>query len=94
MSKAQITAKAWNDFREIQNYIAKDNPLAANKTLQLLLLKCKLLAITTKIGASSERHRNLRMFPVNSCLIFYRATKKGVEIVRILHSSRDVDNIL
>jgi toxin ParE1/3/4 len=94
MPKTQITAKAWNDFREIQSYIAKDNPIAAKKTLQLLLLKCKLLAQTPKIGASYERYRNLHMFPVGSFLVFYRPIKNGVEIIRVLHSSRDVENIL
>jgi toxin ParE1/3/4 len=34
----------------------------------------------------------LRGFP--KCLVFYRATRGGIEIVRVLHGARDVDALL
>lgn len=34
-----------------------------------------------------------RSFPVGNYIIFYRPTDRGSEIIRILHSARDIPNI-
>ncbi|MBF0110069.1 MAG: type II toxin-antitoxin system RelE/ParE family toxin [Magnetococcales bacterium] len=34
------------------------------------------------------------MFPVGNYLIFYRPANHGVEIIRVLHASRNVENLL
>lgn len=39
----------------------------------------------------SELQMGLRSFPVGRYLIFYRPSATSVEIVRVLHSARDVD---
>ena len=42
-------------------------------------------------------HRELgttvRSFPSGSYLIFYRPVREGIEILRILHSSRDLSSV-
>ena len=35
----------------------------------------------------------LRSFPVKNYLIFYRPIDEGIEIVRILHGSQDIETI-
>ena len=35
---------------------------------------------------------NLRSFPVGSYLIFYHPINQGIEVVRVLHGSRDIPN--
>ncbi|MGH9741426.1 MAG: type II toxin-antitoxin system RelE/ParE family toxin, partial [Candidatus Acidiferrum sp.] len=35
----------------------------------------------------------IRSFPFGSYLIFYRVVTKAIEIVRVLHGARDIENI-
>ncbi len=46
----------------------------------------------------SGRHREelapgIQSFPFGRYIIFYRAVTSGIEIVRVLHSARDIENI-
>lgn len=41
----------------------------------------------------SELAPFLRSFPVKIYLIFYRPIDEGIEIVRILHGSQDIETI-
>ena len=34
----------------------------------------------------------LRSFPIPPYIIFYRTITEGIEVVRVLHQARDVDN--
>jgi toxin ParE1/3/4 len=36
---------------------------------------------------------SLQSFPVKSYLIFYRTIEEGIEIVRIIHGSQDIERI-
>jgi len=36
---------------------------------------------------------NLRSFAVRNYLIFYQPSEGGIEILRVLHSSRDIERI-
>jgi toxin ParE1/3/4 len=36
----------------------------------------------------------LRSFPVGKYLIFYRLIDEGLEIVRVLHGARNIENLL
>jgi toxin ParE1/3/4 len=40
-----------------------------------------------------ELAAGLRSFPMGRYLVFYRPIEDGIEIVRVLHASRDIDNI-
>ena len=92
--KVHITPAARADLLEIRDYIARDNPHVAKKMVQLLHVKCTLLAQTPGIGVNREHYRGLSMFPVGSYLIFYRPGNNGIEIIRVLHTSRDVEKII
>jgi len=46
----------------------------------------------------SGRHREelapgIQSFPFGRYIIFYRAVTSGIEIVRVLHGARDIENI-
>ena len=83
------TAKA--DAREIWAYIAQDNPDAADRLLDRFDRLFRLLVSQPLIGKSVEELApDLRLVPIGNYLIFYRPTKERIEIVRILHSSRDI----
>lgn len=92
----QVTKKqrAEEDLDEIWFYIAKDNLAAADKLLDEIGDSCRLLAQDPFIGRSRpELAPDLRSFPVSRYIVFYAPSAFGVEIVRVLHSARDINPI-
>lgn len=89
MAHIRHTLKAEEDLIEIWCYIAQDNPDAADSFLETINKKCSLLAQSPQMGTlRSDIAENLRYFPVQKYLIFYREIKEGIEVVRIIHGSR------
>lgn len=86
--------KARIDLLEIWNYIAEDNPNAADNLLDLINEKCNLLDENTKLGqARPDISKEMRYFPIKNYLILYQIQSFGIEIVRVVHGSRDIDYI-
>jgi toxin ParE1/3/4 len=94
MGTAQFTPLARKDLQDIKAFIAQDNPKAAAQYMNILKQKCDLLAQTPTIGVCREEYYSLYKFPVGNYLIFYRITETGIEVIRILHGARDIQNIL
>ncbi|HXT12124.1 MAG TPA: type II toxin-antitoxin system RelE/ParE family toxin [Candidatus Angelobacter sp.] len=91
MSRLRLSSQAVRDLDEIEEYISRDNPDAAARTVILIREKCSLLSEFPGIGRTrSELLPNLRGFPVGNYVIFYRSVHTGIEVVRILHGARDI----
>lgn len=91
MPKVLSTPRADRDIMEIGLRIAQDSPRAAEKTLTALDRKCKMLARLPRLGRRREELApGLRSFAVGSYVVFYRAMRGGVEIIRVLHGARDI----
>jgi toxin ParE1/3/4 len=59
-----------------------------------ILERCSLLARQPYMGrARPELAYNLRSIALARYMIFYRPSSNGVEIVRILHGSRDIEGL-
>ena len=41
----------------------------------------------------TELANNLRSFPADDYIIFYRPTEAGIEVARIVHGSRDISRL-
>jgi len=94
MKKIFYTEKAQQDLISIWSYIAEDNHYAADKILDLIYEKCKILAENPHIGQSRDDIAvNMRYFPIKNYLALYQINCDGVEIVRILHGSMDLYSI-
>lgn len=94
MSQVIYTPLAQSDLSEIFSFIAADNIEQSAKYLRLIDDKCHLLAKFPQMGKT--RHEffvNLRSFPVKSHIVFYQPIENGVEILRVLHKSRDISQI-
>ena len=53
--------------------------------------KAKKLADFPDMGVSRpELADQLRSFPVDRYVLFYRGVSDGIELVRVLHSSKDI----
>ena len=91
---AKLSPFAANDLRETWLYISDDNREYADKTVDEIMAKCEFIALSPKIGKlRSDLVSNLRLFPFKHFNIYYFQTEFGIEIYRILHSSRDTVQI-
>lgn len=83
--------QAESDLREISDYIAQNNPETAIRFLLKLNEQFKILAENPFLGRSREELlADLRGFPFGNYVVFYLPLDNGIEIVRILHGSRDI----
>lgn len=102
MSRRLIIApEAELELDELVAFIAEDSLEAAMRLYDAAESAFKRLLLMPEIGATRELatpgFEGLRMWPIPDFpnhLIFYRPTAAGVEIVRVLHSARDIPGIL
>lgn len=87
--------EAESDFDEIWWYIAQDSPHNADRFLDHIQERCLALAGFPQMGISrDELKAGLRSHPVGNYMIFYFPLKDGIDIVRIINGSRDIENLL
>ncbi len=94
MSQLRISPRAISDLIEIWSYIADDSVANADAFIDKLYETIQLLARQPGSG----RHREelapgIQSFPFGRYIIFYRAVGSAIEIVRVLHGARDIENI-
>ena len=91
MALVKRSAKAEEDLIDIWLYISDDSPENADRFLDKLNEKAKKIAEFPDIGVSRpELTDNLKSFPVDRYVLFYRVIPEGIELVRVLHSSKDI----
>jgi plasmid stabilization system protein ParE len=96
MQRFVLTAAARVDLSEIADYIREDNPAAARRVVSSLLEAMRELARSPGMGHFREdlTRRPFRFWSVYSYLIVYNTETQPLQILRILHSARDVKSIL
>ena len=92
MALIQRRSLALHDLEDIWHYIAEDKIEAADQWLDRIDEQLHLIAKTPGIGrARDELAQGVRSFPIGRYVIFYTATDAGIDVVRVLHSSLDID---
>ncbi len=92
MPQICISPRAKSDLIEIWDYIAEDSEDRADFFVAKIHAKFLTLAERPGVGrARDELEKGIRSFPVGRYIIFYRPLADGIEVVRVLHASRDVD---
>lgn len=92
MSRVRKLPQAQEDLLDIWLHIAADSPFRADRFLNLLDEKIRLLADTPGMGRRcDELSPGLRGLPVGNYLIFYRQAGQGIDVVRVLHGARDIE---
>ena len=82
---------AFADLAEIWSFIADDNEAQADRFLALLDSKLNLLATQPRMGRLREDLiPDLRSFPVGRYIVYFFPVPDGIDLVRVLHSARDV----
>jgi toxin ParE1/3/4 len=79
---------------EIWSYIADDSVAYADAFIDKLYETLQLMGRQPgSRGRREELAPGMRSFPFRRYVIFYRAAAGAIEIVRVLHGARDVENI-
>lgn len=85
--------QALQDLDDIWFYIAQDNPDAADRWLDVLFDRAQSLADRPLMGRSRpEFAPDVRSLPVKAYMLYYRPITGGIELLRVLHGSRDVES--
>jgi toxin ParE1/3/4 len=92
----RLVGEAHLDLGEIGRYTQQTwGPTLRDGYLKALTRAFELLAENPGVGRSRNDIRpGLRSFLCRRHLIFYREGSGGVEIIRLLHASRDVDRVV
>lgn len=101
MSCFRLTSEAECDLNLIWDFIAQDNVDAANRVIDKIVHSMEMLSkmpeMAQKRPKLSEIYPDLRMWPVNEFskyLVFYVPIEDGILVIRILHSSRNIDELI
>jgi toxin ParE1/3/4 len=80
------------DVLDIWDHIAEDSLDQADRWIDSLDEKLRLIATQPPMGrAREELAAGLRSFPFGRYVIFYVPIRDGIDVVRVLHSARDID---
>ncbi len=87
------TPQANLDLIEIWEYIAEASEERADRVLDAIGERCLMLAGFPEAGrVRNDLIVGLRSFAVGSYTIFYQPIDDGIEVLRVLHGSRDVSS--
>ncbi len=92
MREVNLSDKAREDLKSIWEYLAQHNAEAASKLIREITSKFATLREHPYLGRQRDfLLLDLRSFPVRKHLIFYQPFEDRIEVLRVLHSSRDID---
>jgi toxin ParE1/3/4 len=94
MPRIAIRPQAELDILEIWEFIAADNVDAADRWVDELGAKLELWAAQPMIGRiRDELAPGIRSLPFGRYILFCMPAPDGIDVVRILHAARDVEQI-
>lgn len=83
------------DLREIWDYIAEDSSFQADRLVLRFRAKLEYLAKWNTIGRPRpELTKNCRSYPFDKYCFYFRPSGSGIEVLRVLHSARDIEQII
>jgi toxin ParE1/3/4 len=93
MSLYRLSKEAEQDLEDLWVYLAERNDIAGDRQVAKLLNRFPMLAQFPAMDASRDMLlQGLRSFPVKPYIIFYVLIPDGIEILRIIHQSRDIED--
>lgn len=91
----RLSDQARADLGEIADYLAERSASASDKAVDRIIATCQSFADTPELGRRREELRTgLRSFPVGNHLVFYRVWPERVDVLRILHGARNLEELL
>ena len=94
LRRIEIAERALSDLEEIWVHFSETSEKIADKILRQITEKFpKLLSFPEMGKERNDLLIGLRSFPTWKFIIFYQKTDLGIEIVRVVHSSRDIQQV-
>ncbi len=87
------TPRATQDLVDIGRYLVQESQSrnVAKRFLDFIATKCSVYATAPEIGELCvDLAPNVRRFAVGNYVVFYRPVRGGIEVLRVLHGSRDI----
>ncbi len=89
----KISAVATEDLKDIWDYAVQHGETSAVKLVNEINRKFILHRDNPLVGREQNQFLvGLRSFVVKSYFIFYLPLEDGIDVLRVLHSSRDIEN--
>jgi toxin ParE1/3/4 len=95
MGRVVYAPVANDDLIEIAAFIARDKPATARQWVQEIRKTGSTLSTQPEMGEEREGFGvpGCRSFSVGSYVVFFRPISDGIEVARIIHGSRDMQNL-
>jgi len=94
VKQLRLSSLAKSDLGEIWLFIAEDNVSVADRFIDELFSKFLILIEQPILGRDRQDVREgVRSLVCGKLVIFYKLTEGVVDIVRVLHGARDIENI-
>ena len=92
----ELSPEALDDLQLIHDFIAVDSAEAAERVIDQFFEAFEQLAAWPKTGhvRTDLTSKSVRFWPVGSYLVVYRDHSDSIQIVAVLHGSRDVPSVL
>uniref|UniRef100_A0ACD5GQI4 Type II toxin-antitoxin system RelE/ParE family toxin n=1 Tax=Desertifilum tharense IPPAS B-1220 TaxID=1781255 RepID=A0ACD5GQI4_9CYAN len=82
------------DLLDIWDYIADDSMDRADEFLNRIEEKLRLIARSSGVGRKrDELLPGLQSFPIGNYVVFYQEIPDGIDVIRVLRGSRDIEAI-
>ena len=95
MARIVRSPRAAEDLIELWNWVAVDDPMAADRMLDLIQQKLDMLAANPALGpARPDIAPDLRLFPIRRYVVLYRVLPDGIEVVRVVHGMRRLGGLV
>ena len=98
MRRVRVLRRAQSDLLEIQRYIARDNPTAAEDLIKAILDLLDSLGEFSERGSipkdATLQAAGYRYLQHGEYLIFYKVLRAQVRVYRIVHGRRRYEDIL
>lgn len=96
MTPYRLTPAAEQDLADLIEHVARGSPRNALKVFDRIHAAARRLAGFPGLGHAREdvTDKPVRFWAVHAWLIVYRADRKPLEILRIVHGSRELARVL
>jgi toxin ParE1/3/4 len=94
MNRYKLSRQAEQDLEDIWVYLADQDDIRADKQVAQILNRLPMLAQYPDMGKSrDDLAPNLRSFPSKPYIVFYTKSQDRIEIIRVIHHSRNIEDL-
>jgi toxin ParE1/3/4 len=94
MNRYRLSRRAEQDLEDIWVNLADQDDIRADQQVAQILNRLPMLAQYPDMGKSrNDLASGLRSFPSKPYIVFYAKFSGGIEIIRIVHQSRNIEDL-